>query len=92
MSDLQDELYYLAWVGLCDAGKKRFADGPALQKELGLDRKQISAYRITKVEPKVFNGDPRKEVSVTVAYKPTGNDTLTLSVTQEHSEPKICGF
>jgi hypothetical protein len=44
------------------------------------------------VEPKVFNGDPRKEVRVTVTYKPTGNDTLTLSITQEHGEAKICGF
>jgi hypothetical protein len=92
MSDLQDQMYNLAWVELCDAGKKRFADGTALQKELGLDRKQIGDYRITKVVPKVFNGDPRKEVSVTVTYKPTGNDTLTLSITQEHGGAKICGF
>jgi hypothetical protein len=92
MSDLQDQMYSLAWVELCDAGKKKFADGTALQKELGLDRKQIGDYRITKVEPKVFNGDPRKEVSVTVTYKPTENGKLTLSITQEHGQAKICGF
>jgi len=92
MGDLKDKLFNLAWIQLCDAGQKRFVNGAALQKELGLDKKSVGDYQISKVEPGVFNGDPRKEVSVKVTYTPKGGETLTLSVTQEHDEAKICGF
>jgi hypothetical protein len=92
MTDLKDKQFSLARVQLCEAGQTRFSTGAALQKELGLDTKSVASFTITKVEPKVFNSDPRKDVTVKVTYTPTGSQTLTLSVTQEHEQPKICGF
>lgn len=92
MSDLKGRLYSQAWLKLCDAGRQKFADGDALRKYFGLDRKSLTNYTITNVAPESYHGDPRKRVLVGVLYSPGRSDTLSLSITLEHDEAAICGF
>lgn len=92
MRDLWQRAYEHAWSATCDAGQDQFTNGAGLQKALGLVDKSVAGFTITKVKPAAFNGDARKVVTVQVTYAPEGTGSLHLSITQEHGEPKVCGF
>jgi hypothetical protein len=92
MRDLWQRAYEHAWSATCDSGQDQFTNGAGLQKALGLVDRSVAGFTITGVKPAGFNGDARKVVTVQVTYAPEGTGSLHLSITQEHGEPKVCGF